>query len=149
MRGISLIELLVVIALLAIISVGISLNYISTQREVELEASAQDIISALLYAQGMAIAGKEGERWGIHFENPFGGESFYALFKGDSYVDPGEEKFFLSRLVDFLNPSDGSSIDVIFNRFGKTTNSYSIEIVIKNKTSPIKIININQEGKIE
>ncbi|MBI2591682.1 MAG: hypothetical protein HYW34_03330 [Candidatus Brennerbacteria bacterium] len=120
-KGFSVIELIIVVAFLGLLGSS-AVFFLRNQFLGTLESDSQSIKARLQEAQIRAIAGLEGQQWGIHFDNA-AAQPFYALFPGASY-SAASSTYFLSQIVEFLNPSSGTSTDIIFQKLsGNATSS--------------------------
>lgn len=112
-RGYSLMEILVSIAIVAALSGIFIPAYLNSRKGVLLKTTGQNIVDALYAAQQRAIAQEDSSVWGVHFENPPGGQDFFALFRGAAYVSAIETRILPSEL-QLTDPPDGLSRDIVF-----------------------------------
>lgn len=147
MKGFTLIELIITITFFAIAGAFLVFN-LRNQFLGNLESDAQIISSRLAETQSRAIAGLEGNGWGIHFENATNTTPFYAIFPGTSYTQASSTHF-LSQVIEFQSPTSGSSTDIIFNKLsGTVATTTSVIIRLKTDTSKTKTITVTAQGKI-
>lgn len=151
MRGFTLIELIIVIGIIAIISVVATLNIFSYREQQDLDLTTREIVVALRNAQDRSISQESGNRFGIHFENPSGGQSFYDLFSGTTYATGTIiSKVTLRSSLQFFDPGSGNNKDVIFMPVtGLPNASTTIIISLKRNSSVLKTIIINTNGQIQ
>jgi len=146
--GFTLLEIIITISLLAIIVTAIMASYLGYQKNVELNTAAKEIVENLRDAQNRAITGEGNLKWGIHFENPATGDPFYARFSGPSYVTP-DEIFYLPIYLQFNTPSQGNSLDIIFDKLkGTIATDQTIVIALKASPTNTKTITVTKEGRI-
>ena len=111
----TLLEIIIVIAItatMATIGIGYYANISKTKL---LDKTAEEIVAYLKYAQQNSIIQKDGNQWGVHFENPSSGQDFYALYTGTTYSSPIEIKY-LPQGIEFVIPSTASSADISFTK---------------------------------
>ena len=115
--GFTIAELLITISIIGILAaIGIS-SYFGYYRNTVLKSSAEKLYSFIYETQQKAIGQQGGTAWGIHFENPAVGESFYASFTGDAYSSSTlQEIRYLGSSVAFSYPAPGSSFDIVFTK---------------------------------
>jgi type II secretory pathway pseudopilin PulG len=148
--GFTMFELLIVMAFIAIIgSVGIG-YYFNYQRQTILRTTADNIQSFLYITQQRSIGQEDASQWGVHFENPAGGNKpFYASFKGATYTAPVETRF-LDAALDFAYPAEGESVDIVFSRInGKVADGVHKKVYVSlNPGAAVRGINISPFGVI-
>lgn len=149
----NLLSLLMVVAILAILGAAGWGFYYGASTNINLEEEQKKIFAALRQAKANAIYGEDYSDWGVHFENPPTGDSFYEVFKGSSYPAAILKiKTYLSTGVDFGLPSgplNGDTKNIIFpKRTGKTNVSQAVTILLINDTTKTRNILISVEGLI-
>ena len=141
MKGFTLIEILLVIIIILfcfglIFPLGIS--FYNTE---QLQATSQQILQTLRKAQLKAMSGQADSIFGVYFDNT---NKKYILFKGSSYVPPGDvsdESFEFSSIITISGPSE-----VSFSKAeGKPNFTGNITL---NSNGLISTININEIGRI-
>lgn len=146
MKGFTLIELLFSVAILTIlVAVGLA-SFTSSRNVRELTSSGQNVLSVLRLAQSRALAGQDNSSWGVHFT-----ATQYVIFRGPTYVGSGSiETFTLPTAIEIANVSlAGGSADVLFNRLdGKTGQSGTLDVRVKNSPSTVFSITIDGSGKV-
>lgn len=146
--GFSLIEVIIVIGILAVLTAGSIGIYSNYSKNVELDTSANSIISDLKSAQSKAINGEESLKWGIRFIN--GTDDYYEIFStSDSYtvgVSPEKKTVYLVKGVTFSDPSEGTSKDIIYDKIRGTITSDTTVKITSGGTE--KTINITALGNI-
>jgi prepilin-type N-terminal cleavage/methylation domain-containing protein len=143
-RGFTLIELLIVTGIIAILLI-ILLSRISTfGGQINLDTSAQKIVSTLESARNQTLASEDESVYGVHFET-----NKYILFKGATYdpLDTNNKVFDLSN-VEIYDTSVTGGSDVVFARVrGTTSNEGDIKVRLTADTSKTKTIVINPLGQ--
>lgn len=146
-KGFTLMEVLLTISIVVVIAgvgAGFYLNY---AKNVELKSTANTLVSDLRQAQSKSMTGNGGLKWGVHFVN--GDSDYYEIFSTSTdYGDEGKNIIFTRYLeygIFFVEPSESSTKDVIFNKItGSTTES---PIVLRSSDNII-IVNISSVGLI-
>ena len=148
----SLIELLIVIGILSIIVTVGSVNLFSSRNRNALEGQINKTVADLRWTMDRSRSQEAGEGWGIHFENPSGGDSddFYEIWRGASYISSTiVSTINLARGTKFTDPSSGSSEDITFS---KATGLPTADATITIESTigvGVGIININSYGKVD
>ena len=133
--GYTFFELMIVIGV-AIIFGSVALLNLPTglRTKLEIDNAINNLKSHLILVQQRAISQENGSRWGIHLDTSISGQHFYQIFYGDSY-ETGivVETVYLPDGIIFLNPSDGNTEDIIFEKVtGWTEDGHSIVIGIES-----------------
>lgn len=144
-KGLTILELLIVIVLIVILGttgIGFYRNYVKT---IEIESTAETIISDLKTVREKSMSGENDLKWGIHFVN--GENDYYQIFSTATDFNEASiiTTIFLPSSISFFTPTEGQIIDVIFNKISGITTSTSIVIFSEGKT---KTININNQGNV-
>ena len=140
-------EVLLVVGILGIlstISFGVYQGFI---RDTEISMAAKNIVFDLKQARSRAMAGENGEKWGVHFIN--GADDYYEIFSTPTdYNDVNktiESANYLSAAIFFVEPAVSSTI--IFNKIsGNISSAFSVTISSPNNQT--KIINVTAVGNI-
>ncbi len=129
MAGFSLIEVLLVVAIMGILAALGTSSYFGYLKNVEIDSVSREIVSVLREAQGRAMAGDSGKKWGVHFVN--GDDDYYELFSTATDYSGGTAgaATYLRPGVEFVVPSPGGSLDVIFSRISGTTAATSTVVI--------------------
>lgn len=152
-KGFTLVELLVVIAILIITGAVAFANLGTRKSTSDLTATDQQIGGLLRQAQINAAQQKGNTAWGVHFSNPSGTTSFYALFQtsystatvvGGLYRLPPTVAFTTSTIAS------GATLDVIFSSLtGISSVSTSIGLYMpKQNTAFSSTISIASSGTV-
>ena len=124
-----MIEVLLVVAIIGILAALGTSSYFGYLKSVEIDSVSREIVSGLREAQGRAMAGESGKKWGVHFVN--GDSDYYELFStatdyagatvsSAAYLRPG---------VEFASPALGGSLDIIFSRISGTIAATSTVVI--------------------
>lgn len=146
--GFSLIEVLLVVALFVIIIATSSPRLISSYHRYRLEASTQDLVHAIRFAQNKSMTGRDGDVFSVHLVNGQGGS--FTLYKGDNYGsrDTGFDE--VHELPTAFTLADTIvDADIIFAKIeGGTTDTGTISIqwVDGNQS---RTISINSVGRVD
>lgn len=148
MKGFTLLEIIVVFAILLIVGSG-AIFLLRNQLLGNLEGDAEVIASRLQEAQARASSGVDQLEWGIHFDAATS-SPFYAMFSGGGFATTtNSTTFYLSTIVEFEDPTQGFSKDILFQRLtGTISSSTSVTIRLKTNTADRRSISVSKEGKI-
>jgi len=145
-NGFSLIELIISIGILAFVAAS-AIVIFQNQLIGNLGSDAQIVADRLEDARARAVAGVNGTSWGIHFDNNTT-TPYYALFRGSSYT-AASSTYFLSGLVAFSAPAQGTTADVIFTKLtGNTAGTTTIILTLASNASSTKSIIVSPQGSI-
>jgi len=139
----TLFEILIVLAFVAIIgTIGMG-YYFNYHRQTILRTTVEEMVAFLYDVQQRSIGQQDQSQWGVHFENPMDGKSFYASFKGSSYSSAVETRV-LDGALDFSYPADGTSLDIVFNKInGRTSDGefkkVYVELAPGTATKAVKV----------
>lgn len=149
-NGFTLIELLLAMTIVALVAVFGLMNLSSYRARSDLNHAGQEIVIFLRNAQSRSQSQESGSRWGVHFENPSGGDDFYELFWGGAYSTSAvASRANLSSRVQFNAPATGSSSTVIFSpTTGLPTSSTTIKIFLVGNPSVSSTITVDKNGRI-
>ena len=144
-KGFTLIELLVVLAILLILFVIVLARFTLFGKQVNLDGTAQQIISALQLARSQTTASENESVYGVHFET-----GKYVLFKGSTYdaTSTDNKEYDLNSVGIYEINLVGGGNEVIFDRItGATSYSGNVKVRLTNDTSRTKTITINVSGQ--
>lgn len=146
-HGFTLIEFFVGVTILII--VGASLFFVLNNQSIgQLQSDAEIISSRLSDSQSRAIAGVNGNAWGIRFDNTNSSSPFYTLFEGASYTT-STNTYYLSSTIEFQTPTGGATVNVAFAKLtGKISATSTIVIRLKSNPTNTKTITITPSGEI-
>ncbi|MFH1188787.1 MAG: GspH/FimT family protein [bacterium] len=151
-RGFTLVELLIVVVIMVVIGTAGIVKLLRTHRVNALKVEANHIVAELRLTINRAEAQENSSQWGIHFENPGGGDDFYQVWYGSDYTSGiKEELIYLPATVVFSGDlvTSGSSKDIVFEKAtGLPTTAETITIQSMG-SSNIIAISINSYGKID
>lgn len=150
--GYTLIEVMVILGLTAIIgSVAVSnlpLLFRSTQL---LEDTTDTLVAHLANTQQKSISQAGGSKWGVHLDATTAGHHFYQIFYGDSYASGTvAETVNIYPDIDFINPYQGATDDIIFERVtGVPELTHGIILALSSNHSVYRYISVlNGSGLI-
>ena len=153
-KGFTLLEILIALSILSILVLISVLTLYSRFRGNLLNETSQKIVFYLELAREKSIAQDQGKNWGVYFENPSGADnSFFSLFYGNNYSPANSvEKIYLPKKVEFSDPADNSSKEIIFQKItgflkGGSDNN-SVTIYLEENPSQTKTINVNSKGLV-
>jgi len=144
--GFTLIELLVTIGILVLVIGMIMPNFNFFQNQSALDATTQEIISALRLAKNKTLASENRTSFGLYFTN-----NQYTVFEGAAY-DPASltnDSRVINPSLTISNINIGEESAVVFDRLnGNTTNYGTIKIEQANDSTKNKTIFIDSSGLI-
>lgn len=138
-------ELLLVIAIIAIMA-AMAIPVLGTFiNRTQIDATTDDVVSALRYAQQKAAASQEDSRYGVYFDDP--NNAFY-IFRGDAFgVNPSENiKYTYPNAITISQSFVGNEVN--FEKLHGTTADTGT-ITITNTSGDTKQVTINSAGTIE
>ncbi|KKU81350.1 MAG: General secretion pathway protein H [Parcubacteria group bacterium GW2011_GWA1_47_8] len=140
--GFSLLELLIVLAIIAILAAMGSGFYRGYVKNVESQSTVRTIIAEMKHTRSKAMIGEDGYKWGVHFVN--GTSDYYELFSTATNYAAGTvfATTTLSNGITFSRPTEGNSIDVIFNKISGTTTAETVIVVSEGGTQTITVSSI-------
>lgn len=138
-RGFNFIELILVVALISILGGLLSPFFSRFLFQSSLENATDRVVKTLRKASNYAVTGKQGTKWGVHYE-----AGKLILFKGNSY---GEDHSFDEELdlPSTLIVSGWS--DVTFSKGkGRPSGTLTITLTLSNQS---KTVILNEEGMVD
>ncbi len=148
MKGFTILEILMALAIAGIALAIVTLSFSKLNQNQALDKSALVIISVLDEARALTLAGKDGAQYGVNIE-----ASQVTLFKGSSYssVDSSNISTPLNSLIAIRNINlAGGGNSVIFQKLtGKTAQTGSLEVYLKDDSTRFHTISINSNGVVE
>lgn len=150
--GITYIELMIVLLIVAFISAMGFSAYLNWQKDVTLVNAADELKSAIVLAQGQALAAAGNNHWGVHLES-----DNYTIFPGTFFNQNNpENKTKELRGVQILNPATsladgvgGFGPNVVFTKYtGQTVNFGQIVLSASSDSSKTKTVTIQNNGQI-
>lgn len=151
-KGYTLIEMMVILGLTAVIgSVAVSnlpLLFRSTQL---LDDTTDALVARLISAQQKSVSQTDGAKWGVHLDASTIGQHFYQVFYGDSYAaGTVTETVNIYPDIDFINPVQGNTDDIIFERVtGVPELTHGIILALSSDPSVYRYISVlNGSGLI-
>ena len=149
-RGFTIFELLITVSVAVIIGTIGLISFSNVRFYQDLKLTTQEMAVVLRNAQDRAISQESGSGWGVYFQNPSSGDSFYELFSGASYPGTAVSRNFLRSRIKFENPPINSSLTVIFSPISGLPNSpATIKIFLSSDSSASSTIIVGGNGKIE
>jgi prepilin-type N-terminal cleavage/methylation domain-containing protein len=145
MKGFTLVELILVIAIIAVLA-AMAVPTIGTfANRTQTDSTTEEVVSALRYAQQKAMAGIQGSKFGVYFDDP--NNKFY-VFRGDSFGENPDEHIEFS-YPDSVTVSQGFvGSEVNFERIQGMTADVG-NITVTNNIGQTEQISVSAEGKIE
>lgn len=118
-----------VVAIIGILAALGTSSYFGYLKNVEIGSVSREIVSGLREAQGRAMAGESGKKWGVHFVN--GADDYYEMFStATDYAGATvSSATYLRSGVEFVSPASGGSQDIIFNRISGTITATSTVVI--------------------
>ncbi|MDO8604745.1 MAG: prepilin-type N-terminal cleavage/methylation domain-containing protein [bacterium] len=148
-RGFTLAEIVTVVAILSIL-MSVALPSFSGFRNSKiLDATSEEILAVLSTASANTLSAKNGDPYGVHFEN-LSGVSKFVLYRGVTYSssDVNNVVYMLDSKLEISNISlVGGAVDVLFDPLtGKTTQSGTVIVRVKATPTILRTITINGTG---
>lgn len=150
--GYTLIEVMIILGLTAVIgTVAVSnlpLLFRSTQL---LDDTTDTLVAHLVNTQQKSVSQTDGAKWGVHLDATTAGQHFYQIFYGDSYASGTvTETVNIYPEIDFINPAEGATDDIIFERVtGVPELTHGIILALSSDISVYRYISVlNGSGLI-
>lgn len=128
--GFSLLEVLIVMGILAILSAVGAGFYRGFSKGVEINMASKNIVSELRGARAKSMQGEGDLKWGVHFVN--GTDDYFEVFSTPTdYTSPSKIVTATTTLpgtITFKTPTEGISMDIIFDKLYGSTTPAIIEI---------------------
>ena len=149
MKGFTLLELMVIMTITLIVGTASFLSFPAFRSRNTLRLSGDELRGQLRDAQFRAISQDSSSKWGVHFEGVPNGNDWYAVFSGDTYAGGAvQTKSSLPSNLKFIDPAEGASKDVIFEKLTGVTAATAANISLIDNTQVFYAININANGLI-
>lgn len=116
-----------------------------------LDDATDALVARLNNTQQKSISQTDGAKWGVHLDATTAGQHFYEVFYGDSYASGTvTERVNIYPDIDFLNPTQGNTDDIIFERVtGIPVLTHGIILALSNDHSVYRYISVlNGSGLI-
>jgi prepilin-type N-terminal cleavage/methylation domain-containing protein len=150
--GFTLLELLLVMAIMVVLAAASTGIYLGAIRKIQLGEAGKRIIYDLKQTQANAMSNKKNQRWGVHFVNQTVGQDYYEIFSSSStYADSSKvisSADFLPGKLEFSNPSDGLTKDIIFFKISGTTTAADAITIADPNSGNSQTIDITAQGNI-
>lgn len=145
--GFTLVETLIVLGVIVVFASMAGLNLVGVYHQRNLNNYSSKIAYILRAARDKSINQENADQWGVHFDNS---SSSFALFQGGSYNGGVISQYArLSSDIKFVNPSSGSSLDIVFGKItGLPSSTSSVIISLINNINVSSTITINSNGEI-
>lgn len=144
----SLIELVLSLMVLAILaSIGI-VSYSNSYRQNVLKTTAEEIVSLIRLAQQESISQRQGNVWGVRFDNTNPSAGFVAVFSNTYAPANLVERYSLPFQVRFQTPPVGSYQEIIFQKLTGLPNATATVELILAGSSQTRVISINSLGGV-
>lgn len=148
-KAFTLVEVVIVIFIFLTIGSLFFYNFFNISHDYNyLKNDSELIKEILLKARQKSILSENNSSWGVYFENTTT-DNFY-LFQGNHFsTSAALEKYSLNPYNKFVLPSEGSTTEIVFNKFNGYVNT-TTQIVISNlKNSINSTITINYFGNVD
>ncbi len=146
MKALGIIEILIFVAILAIVITLVEVNFASFSKEVNVDQTANSIISVMRSAQNNTVGSNNQTTYGVYFES-----NKYVLFKGSAYnpSDLTNITYAIPSSLELSTIAVSGGSSVIFTHIdGSTTNTGTLILRIKSDTATTRTIIIEQSGNI-
>jgi len=152
-KGFSLLELIVVIALMLILFSIYTKTISNLHKEVLLEKSVANVLSALRLAKSNAVASNNKSPWGVYFNNTSSPHQI-TLFKGESFAlrDVAFDEtivFSDGAVIKSINLAEGVQEIVFYRLSGDTDNFGNLSLALSANLAKEKIVYITSSGAID
>jgi Tfp pilus assembly protein FimT len=143
-RGFNLVQILVVIAIALLLgTIGIATFY-SARKTKELGPTADGIVEVLERAKGDAIAGKNGQSFGVYFAS-----STYTYFQGTAYSAGNSNNRVTNVFGDLYLSTTFSGNALYFSHLtGLSSASGTVTVTAKSGSTGAKIVGVGFGGDI-
>lgn len=151
-RGLTLVEILIVMSIAALAyGMGFAI-YRTWNEKVILTNQAEELRSALIRTQQLAMTAAENSNWGLHVAT-----TSYTMFPGSFYDENrvGNQTWFLAGVAilnpdsTFFNGVDGWGPNVVFAKFtGQTINTGTVAMYPVTSPQIIKNVTVQASGQI-
>lgn len=151
-NGFTLVELLVIIVIMVVLTAIAIPAFLSFQKELDLNNSAEELVNTLRLAQNKTISSEGASQWGVYFAITSTPHQ-YTLFKGSNYVSRDASfdvvhKLSISVEIYQIDLTGGGQ-EVVFNRItGETNQPGRIYLRLKSDFSKTRTIAIESSGQI-
>ncbi len=147
-----MVEVLIVLAVTAFLAAVVAPGYFGIRGKQVLNSMTFRVLSDVRQTAQRSRAQENGLQWGIRFWNPTGADNdYYEIWSGASYAAGTVlAKISLSPQLDFTDPVNNTSRDVIFDKATGIPN-ISTNIVISSSvlSNQIGLVSVNTSGKID
>jgi len=145
MKGFTLIELILVIAISATLAALAVPTIGQFSNRTQIDATSDEVISALRFAQAKAMAVEQDSKFGVYFDNA--NQKFY-IFRGSNFGDNPSENIEYNYPNTITVAQGFTNNQADFEKlFGTTTDTGNITIT--NNIGQTRIVSISEVGKIE
>lgn len=150
--GYTLIELLIILGITTVVGTAavVNLPYLFRSTKI-LDSATDELIAQLHLAQQRSVSQDQGAKWGVHLDAVTAGHHFYKVFYGDSYAaGTVTDTVNLYPDIDFINPAQGGTDDVIFERVtGVPATTHNIMIALASDHAVYRYVSVlNGSGLI-
>ena len=139
-KGFTALEILIVVGVFTLLGVLSLVSFINSRRVRDLVTAGQDVLSVLSLAQARAVAGEDGEQWGVRLE-----QSQFIIFRGASYAGgTAVRTYALPATIEIVDITlAGGGQDAVFRRLdGQTSQAGMFTVRVRDsaiRTFPITV----------
>lgn len=145
-KGFTLIEIVISLGILAILAALTFTSYSNLQRQLDIDTTAQNIISVIKLARTNTTASNSESNYGVHFET-----GKYVLFTGNSYTAGAatNKEYSLNSSEIYATSLNGGGSEVIFDRIrGTTSQPGTVSVRLVDQTNQTAVISITAAGQV-
>ena len=136
------------VIIISILAMGLIYYLLPYRQEIALDEQAGEISNYLELARVKSIGMTDNKAWGVHLENPGGGDDYFEFYSTISDYTQKNVKvvIYLSWGIDLSSPIAGNNLTVQFAKDSGATAASNVVIISENGNS--RTISINSEGMV-